>query len=448
MARGSLALVIELHHPMPGPGEPFAAGWGAAAARLYWPLIRAIAGRADAGLSDGLTLAISPAWTALAADPSARAATLAELDRKADDGRPDAGRWHALRQLVVDRWAGDPLAALRRLGESRAIELIPTAASHAWLPAVLDEPTVARAQVGLAVADHALAYGAAPAGLWLPHLAYRPDLERALGESGVSYFGVDAAAFRRGTVRPPHDLLGPLVTRPGVAAFGVDPDPTAGVVRHPGADSDESPDTGRERGHRFVAAWRDTVAARAPEGDVWPISVAALSMHDLGRNGGAADAWLDAVLEDLGDGPPWRATTPGRYLERHPEGPLGRPGPSVGGLLTVRPGGADLLDRVLAAGEVLTAMVESPAAREGLGRRAAAQAIRGWLLAQALDWSLPESHAPGTEGGLRRAAARLDQFAELAAAVMTGRIDPIRLAHHEAGPPYLPDLDPALLIAS
>ena len=117
-------------------------------------------------------------------------------------------------------------------------------------------------------------------------------------------------------------------------------------------------------------------------------------------------------------------------------------------MLTVRPGGSDLLDRLLAAGQLLTAMVEAPAAREGLGRRAAAQAIRSLLLAQALDWSLPEGHAPGAEGGLRRAAARLDQFAELAGAVMTGRIDPIRLARHETGPPYLPEIDPALLIAS
>jgi 1,4-alpha-glucan branching enzyme len=445
MARGSLALVIELHHPMPGPDEPWAAGWGATAARLYWPLIRSVAERADAGLSDGLTLAVSPSWTALAADPAARGTTLAELDRRADDaGRTDAGRWHALRQFVVDRWAGDPLAALRRLAESRAVELIPATSSHAWLPAAVDGPVMARAQVALAVRDHASTFAAAPHGIWLPHRAYRPDLEQAIGESGARYFAVDAESFRRGTVRPPHDLLGPLVTRPGVAAFGVDPDPTAATLP-PGPH--ESPEAARERGRRFVADWRAAVAARAPESDVWPISVAALSAHDLDRGSHAADVWLDGVLVALDEASPWRPTTPGRYLERHPEGPLGRPGPSVGGWMTVRPGGTDLLDRLLNAGPLLPAILEAPAAREGLGRRAAAQAVRSLLLAQGLDWSLPEGYASGVEGGLSRAAARLDQFAELAWSVLTGRIDPVRLASLEAGPAYLPDLDLGLLSA-
>src|SRR5262249_39137773 len=147
-----------------------------------------------------------------------------------DRSHTERERWHALRQGVVDRSESDPLLALRRLSQSAAIELIPTTASHTWLPAVVDEPVVARAQVGLAAADHALKFGRPAQGIGLPFLAYRPDLERTLARFGLRYFGVDAHSFRRGTVRPPSDIFGPLVSPPGVAAFGVSPEPTVFVV--------------------------------------------------------------------------------------------------------------------------------------------------------------------------------------------------------------------------
>src|SRR4051812_1829423 len=195
MSRGYLALVVELHHRLPGPGREPGRDWACAAVETYWPLLRAATAAADAGLAEVLTLAVSPSWTALAADPTAQALTRAELDRRADSPRGDrawADRWHTLRQFVVDRWASDPLGPLRRVHDSAAVEVIPTASSPAWLPAVVDQPVVARAQVVLAAADHAATFGARGAGLWLPHRAYRPGLERVIAGCGLRYFAVDA----------------------------------------------------------------------------------------------------------------------------------------------------------------------------------------------------------------------------------------------------------------
>src|SRR3982751_3086432 len=102
--KGHLALVIELHHPLPGPGGEAGRDWASASVETYWPLLRALVAVADAGLAEVATVAVSPSWTALAADPIAQAMTRAELDRRADmdDGYGEAGRWRALRQFVVD----------------------------------------------------------------------------------------------------------------------------------------------------------------------------------------------------------------------------------------------------------------------------------------------------------------------------------------------------------
>ena len=147
MRRGYLALVLELHHRLPGPGEAVESAWGATAAETYWPILRELTRSADAGSAEVATVAVSPSWIALAADPIAQARTRAELDLRADRerGGRDSEYWHALRRFAVDRFGDDLLTALRRAAESGAVEVIPLTAGHAWLPSVADSPIVARA---------------------------------------------------------------------------------------------------------------------------------------------------------------------------------------------------------------------------------------------------------------------------------------------------------------
>ncbi|MBX6313042.1 MAG: DUF1957 domain-containing protein [Isosphaeraceae bacterium] len=451
MPRGYLALVIELHHPLPAWGRTSGRDWAEVAVGTYWPLLRAIAAAADAGLADCLTLAVSPSWAALAADPDARARAGAELDRRAEDGVP----WRSLRQEVADRWGHDPLAPLRRAQDAGTIEVIPTTASHTWLPSVARSATVARAQVALAAADHTLRFGGRPQGIWLPALAYLPGLEKTIAASGLRYFGVDAEAFRRGTVRPPVDVFGPLITPPGAAAFGVDPGPSRHVTdpylryaRDPRYEWPEpAAEAAADHADHFVRSWREQAERWAP-GDAAgapPISLAHLSAFDLGGGWSQGGLWLEQVLRRLADSPSWPATTPGRYLDRYPEGPVGRPGPSAGGWLSVRPGHADLLDRCRLAADLLADAVERRAGLGPLGRRALAQMARSLLQAQALDWHLPPGHALSTAEALARAERHLAHLAELSGLLAAGRFDPARLAALEAGPPYLPEIDPEQL---
>jgi hypothetical protein len=63
------------------------------------------------------------------------------------------------------------------------------------------------------------------------------------------------------------------------------------------------------------------------------------------------------------------------------------------------------------------------------------------LRAQALDWTIPPGFEIRPEDGLRRAALLLDQFAELAALLASGRAASDREGRLERLPTYLPAID-------
>jgi predicted glycosyl hydrolase (DUF1957 family) len=441
MAHGTLALVLELHHRLPAPGEPAGTDWALAAAELYWPLAQVLDGLADAGLTDALTLAVSPAWTALAADLDARCAVRTRLDAMAAGPDADAdGRHDALRQFAVDRWGGDLLAPLRDAADRGAVRLVPLAASHAWLPSLAGIPTLARAQAGAAADDHAARFGAPAQGMWLPHAAYDPELDAPLGANRLRFTAVSAHDFVRGTARPPHGPFEILVTPTGVAVFAIDADPGRQLLSY--RDPDAPPGSSRSvaRARAFANSWRASVADRArwspAPREAPPISLAALPIHALGRDG---VAWLADLVPALADADAWPLTTPERHLDRHPEGPVGRPGTTAGGWLAARPVGADLLDRVRDAACTLADALAWPAAATPLGRRALDQALREVLLAAALDWDLPASLDP--DAALARARLRLDRAAALLSRLAGGALDPAAVAAFETGPAYLPDLD-------
>ncbi|MGC8639603.1 MAG: hypothetical protein ACP5XB_06955 [Isosphaeraceae bacterium] len=448
-----LALVLELHHPLPGPGDGVGADWTSAAIESYWPILRGLSRFAESPSGASLTLAISPSWMALADDPDARTAVASGLQRLQAENRGRPG----LLSFVLDRWNGDALALIRQLGESAAVDLIPTTSSHTWLPSVAHDPVVARAQVKLAAADLGSRTGWRPSGIWLPFLGYRPGLESTLGEAGLRFFGVGGDEFLRGTILPPGHLSAPMITPPGVAVFGVDSEPLTRVTDPSsgyGLDPRYLEPSGTARvaarhADDFLESWRQlperirSAGADAAE----PISVAALSAHDLIRYwpGGKGADWLEQVLLRLPALEEATAISLSGFLERYPTGILGRPGPSAGGWLAARPADSDLFDRCRSAAELLTFALEQRHRYGALQRRSVAHMTRCLLKAQQVDWSVPPDLGIDPGAGLHRASAYLDRFYMLAGMLMAGRPDARLLDEFDRDPLYLPDLDLELL---
>lgn len=421
---GHVALLVELHHRLPAPGCLVGTDWAEAAVRVYWPLVHRLVESAGEGRAELLTVAVSPSWTAQALDPVARDLVRGAFDRlEARGAGGESGPDSALRQFACEEWGGDLLAALRRAGDSGAVELIPTTASPAWLPAFADQPGWLQAQVRLAADDHEARLGTRPQGLWLPHLAYVPGIESILAAAGLRYLGVSADLFRGGTLHQPADLFGMMVTPPGVAVFGVDPEP--------GRISAQPPES-------VVAAWRSRVEQAPRDGSSPPLGLATLSAQALAGPGRMI--WFERVLSALAGSSSCSAITPARYLDRYPEGPVGRPGAAVGGLDWLLSVGSDLLERCRAATEGLADLVTAREALGPLGRRAVAQITRSLLAATAHDAA--EIYGPPLSAAQARARAEanLARCAELSGSLQAGRLDPGRLALLEAGPPYLADL--------
>lgn len=440
-----LALVLELHHPLPAPGRIAGPEWARAAAEVFWPLLRALDAFADRAGDASVTLAVSPSWAALAADPAARRLVRRELEkapRRPQDERP-------LLRFFAEA-GGDALAPIRRWSASGAVDAIPTTATHTWLPSVATDPTIAGAQVGLAAADHAARFEARPSGVWLPFLAYAPGLEAAMAAHRLRFFGVSADAFLRGTVLPPARTLAPMVTPAGVAAYGVSPPPGPAIDPHAGygldpryADPKQAPRAAFDHAQHFFDRWAE--AASAPPPDAEPpaeaVSIVAFSAHDLARAWphGGADLWLSQLLERLAGAGAVRASSLDRHLARNPVGVLGRPAASAGGLLAARPAGSDLFDRCRAAADLLAFALERRSTFSAPERESVAGMLRTLLRAQQVDWSYPARDGVDPDEGLRRASAHLACFHGHAAALMSGRP---RRPRRGAGPAFLPGLDP------
>lgn len=282
MATGAFTFVLHSHLPwVRRAGRwPFGEEWvHQALLDVYLPLLEVIESLAHDGIVGGITLGVTPVLLEQLNDPHLIAAFDAYLEERirltAGDLEPrgDAldGARSNLAQRYLDelrgrrdrwqrRWKRDVVGALREFARAGAIEIITSAATHAYLPLLATDAAVdAELTVGIATTRRLL--GVEPRGMWLPECAYRgayapsgepgyrPAIDAWLAAHEIRYFFVDAhavAGFYRGwgawsatltgiETQPAEDAeaaaagesdeatLLPHVLPSGVAAFARDP---------------------------------------------------------------------------------------------------------------------------------------------------------------------------------------------------------------------------------
>jgi len=242
--RGALLLVLHAHLPYvrePGRASLEADWLPEAVAAAYLPLLEVLERLADEGVPARLTLSVSPTLVAMLADPALCAqvgerlgAFQALAEREVRRTAKDAGigpvaRYHRdrLRHVVrlwEDRHRGDLVSAILRLEREGVVELITTAATHAFLPLLRHLPEALRAQVAVGVAQHGRVFGRRPAGFWLPECGYHPGLETVLGREELRFTFLEARGVQLAEPRPLASVYAPLFTAAGVAVYGRDPD--------------------------------------------------------------------------------------------------------------------------------------------------------------------------------------------------------------------------------
>lgn len=123
-----------------------------------------------------------------------------------------AGYWlelfEANYQAYTTDFYRDILGTLKWLQDQRAIEVLTSAATHAFLP-LLERDSAVFAQVRLGIETYKQYFGRPPRGFWLPECAYRPSewssreqrmrqgLDEWLGREGIAYFFVEHVGIQR-----------------------------------------------------------------------------------------------------------------------------------------------------------------------------------------------------------------------------------------------------------
>jgi 1,4-alpha-glucan branching enzyme len=119
------------------------------------------------------------------------------------------------------------LEGFRNLELSGHLELITTAATHAYLPLYKDYPTATSAQVELGVQSFLTNFGHLPKGFWLPECGYYPGLEEQLKYHGISWFQVASQSMLLSPDKVEYGDYRPVRCPNGVAAFPRDYEATS-----------------------------------------------------------------------------------------------------------------------------------------------------------------------------------------------------------------------------
>lgn len=239
MANKFFCLVLHSHIPyVVGHGTwPHGTDWlYEATAESYLPLLGVFFRLSEEGISPGINISFTPVLLEQLKSKAFRTGFKKYLQMKIDVARKDrqyfeksgqnelvrlAEFWRTWYENIylgfVDRWKEDIVSGFSRLQKEGLIEIMTSAATHAYLPLLSNDESVSlQMRQGKFVYEQH--FGQPPEGFWLPECAYRPGYfwTRPLGEkisiwrpaidellkkTGFHYFFVDFPLLRGGEIK-------------------------------------------------------------------------------------------------------------------------------------------------------------------------------------------------------------------------------------------------------
>jgi 1,4-alpha-glucan branching enzyme len=244
MPTGSLALVLHAHLPFvrhPEHEEFLEEDWlFEAITETYLPLIGMMRRLVREEVPFQLTMTVTPTLCAMLQDQLLRDRYVRYLDRSIDlaaremERNRDDEPLRRLSEFYHTNFSdcrfrflecgGNLLGEFRTLRDEGCLEIMATAATHGLLPLLQPSPEAVRAQVLIGCDVYRAAFGADPAGFWLPECAYAPGLETIMQEANLRWFVLDAHGLMFGEPRPRRGIYAPCYSAAGPAAFARDRD--------------------------------------------------------------------------------------------------------------------------------------------------------------------------------------------------------------------------------
>jgi len=243
MKKGYLHFILNAHLPyMYHPGDPhhFEQRWlFESICESYIPLIETIRNAAARGAQPHLTLSLSPPLCAMLADgrllQGFHSYLLNQIDLARHEVRKNSkdpsllplSQWYLDRYQHVLRFfsedlQGNLITALTSLSAEGLVTVIPSSATHAYLPLLEDLPEALYAQIRGGIEIFRELTGISPSGFWLPECGYTGGLERILKRSGISYSFLDGHGLVFGKPCPSRSVYRPVLGPTGIMWYGRD----------------------------------------------------------------------------------------------------------------------------------------------------------------------------------------------------------------------------------
>jgi 1,4-alpha-glucan branching enzyme len=125
--------------------------------------------------------------------------------------------------VYTEKYHGNIINGFRQLWKAGCLELITSAATHAYLPLLRTREAI-DAQIRLGIESFHRILGYRPRGLWLPECGYTAEVDEVIASNGIDYVIVDSHALLHADPAPDTAVYAPVRTQTGTLAFARDPD--------------------------------------------------------------------------------------------------------------------------------------------------------------------------------------------------------------------------------
>ena len=202
----------------------------------YLPLLRMMYRLREDNVPFRLTFSLSPTLCSMLSDELLNERFSAyldehielgdkEIERLADDSERRVlaegyrNELIANRAFYTDVCKSRILSAFNELANAGCIELITTAATHAYLPVFKDYPLATNAQIETGVLEHNRLFDKMAEGFWLPECGYYPGLEEYLTRHNIRWVSLASHALVLSPDRPEEGAHRPVRCPNGLYCF-------------------------------------------------------------------------------------------------------------------------------------------------------------------------------------------------------------------------------------
>ncbi|MCF6157056.1 MAG: DUF1957 domain-containing protein [wastewater metagenome] len=243
MGKGYLALILHAHMPFvrhPEYDEYLEEDWlFESITETYIPLIHVFDSLIEEAIDFRITISLTPPLISMLTDALLQSRYIRYLEKRIEltekeikrtEHKPEfnrLARWYykyftQARYVYDEKYQRNIVQAFKKFQDMGRLEIITSAATHAFLPLISNNINAIRAQIHIAVNHYKKHFDKKPRGIWLPECAYDQRIDQILKEEEIRFFIMETHGILFASPRPKYGVYAPLYCPSGIAAFGRD----------------------------------------------------------------------------------------------------------------------------------------------------------------------------------------------------------------------------------